>query len=62
MTDYREILRLSAMGLSQQDIAYSINVSKKTANRVLKHAREINISWPLDNDQNNLHTAVAGGR
>ncbi len=53
MTNYREILRLSALGCSQQDIAYSVNVSKKTVNRILKRARELNISWPLDNDQTN---------
>lgn len=34
MTNYREILRLSAMGFSQQNIAYSCNASKKTVNRV----------------------------
>lgn len=58
MTNYREILRLSAMGFSQSDIALSCNVSKKTVNRVLKQARESNISWPLDNDQTNSVLAV----
>lgn len=48
MTKYREILRLSGLGLSQQNIADSCNVSKKTVNRVLKRARELDISWPLD--------------
>lgn len=48
MTKYREILRLSNLGLSQQNIADSCGVSKKTVNRVLKKAKEINISWPLD--------------
>lgn len=48
MTKYREILRLSGLGLSQQNIADSCNVSKKTVNRVLKRAKELNISWPLD--------------
>ena len=36
MTKYREILRLSNLGLSQQNIADSCSVSKKTVNRVLK--------------------------
>lgn len=31
MTKYREILRLHGLGFSQQNIAYSSNVSKKTA-------------------------------
>jgi len=48
MTKYREILRLASLGLSQQNIADSSDVSKKTVNRVLKRARELEISWPLD--------------
>lgn len=58
MTNYREILRLAALGFSQQNIAYSCNVSKKTVNRVLSKARERNISWPLDNDQTNAVLAT----
>jgi len=48
MTKYREILRLSSLGISQQVIADSSGVSKKTVNRVLQKAKELNISWPLD--------------
>ena len=48
MTKYREILRLKSLGLSQQSIADSCNVSKKTVNRVLKRAKEFGITWPLD--------------
>ena len=48
MTKYREILRLASLGLSQQSIANSCGVSKKTVNRVLKRAKEMGISWPLD--------------
>jgi len=51
MTKYREILRLHSLGFSQQNIAYSSSVSKKTVNRVIKRARELNISWPLDDNQ-----------
>lgn len=40
MTKYREILRLASLGLSQQSIADSSGVSKKTVNRVLKRAKE----------------------
>ena len=58
MTNYREILRLSALGFSQQNIAYSCNVSKKTVNRILRKAQEANISWPLDNDQTNAVLAT----
>lgn len=48
MTKYREILRLKSLELSQQGIADSRNVSKKTVNRVLKRAEELGISRPLD--------------
>ena len=48
MTKYREILRLSSLNLTQQAIACSCNISKKTVNRVLKAAREKKIQWPLD--------------
>ena len=48
MTKYREILRLASLGISQQSIADSCGVSKKTVNRVLKRAGELDISWPLD--------------
>lgn len=48
MTKYREILRLASLGLSQQSIADGSGVSKKTVNRVLKRARELDISWPLE--------------
>ena len=48
MTKYQEILRLSGLGLSQQNIADNCNVSKKTVNCVLKRARELDISWSLD--------------
>lgn len=51
MTKYREILRLSSLGFSQQNIAYSCGASKKTVNKVLKRARELEISWPLNEDQ-----------
>lgn len=51
MTKYREILRLSSLGISQANIAYSCSVSKKTVNRVLKAAKEKQVSWPLDESQ-----------
>lgn len=46
MTKYREILRLRSLGLSQNDIASSCHVSKKTVNMVLKLAQEHNFRWP----------------
>ncbi|MBO5604018.1 MAG: ATP-binding protein [Acidaminococcaceae bacterium] len=51
MTKYREILRLASLGLSQQNIADSCGASKKTVNRILKRAKEINLYWPLDENE-----------
>lgn len=51
MTKYREILRLHSLGFSQQNIAYSCSVSKKTVNRVVNKAKGLNIFWPLDDKQ-----------
>ena len=48
MTKYREILRLKTLGLSQQKIADSCKVSKKTVNVVLKLSDEHNLKWPLE--------------
>ena len=44
MTKYREIIRLSGLGLSQTNIALSCNASKTTVNKVLKAAREQNLN------------------
>lgn len=57
MTKYREILRLKSLNLSQQNIANSCNVSKKTVNRILKRAEKLGISWPLD--ENNTDAVLA---
>lgn len=51
MTKYREILRLSSLSISQQSIANSCGVSKKTVNRVLKRAKELGIFWPLQENE-----------
>lgn len=48
MTKYREILRLTAFGLSLRDIEKSLKVSKKTVVKVQKHADELSLSWPLN--------------
>ena len=48
MTKYREILRLTALGLSQRNIMKSINVSQKTVVKVQRRVREVQLSWPLD--------------
>lgn len=48
MTKYREILRLTALGLSQRSIIQSIGVSQKTIVKVQHRAHELKLSWPLD--------------
>ena len=45
MTKYREILRLTALGLSQRSIIRSINVSQKTIVKVQRRAQELKLSW-----------------
>ncbi|NMC34998.1 MAG: IS21 family transposase [Veillonellaceae bacterium] len=53
MTDYREILRLKSLGFSERNIALSCPCSRNTVSRVLKRAEELDISWPLPNEQTN---------
>lgn len=48
MTKYREILRLHSQGISQRSIAASCACSRNTVAKVLQHAKELDISWPLE--------------
>ncbi len=50
MTQYREILRLTAMGLSQRNILDSVGCSQKTVVKVQRRARELKLSLPLNDD------------
>jgi transposase len=45
MTSYREILRLSAQGISQRSIAHSCGCSRNTVARVLAQAQQKQIEW-----------------
>lgn len=47
MTDYREIMRLEALGLNKVDIAESCACSRNTVADVLRRARELGLSSPL---------------
>lgn len=47
MTNYREILRLHSLGISQRSIAVSCECSRNTVSSTLKRAEECGISWPL---------------
>jgi transposase len=53
MTNYREILRLKSLGFSQRNIALSCSCSRNTVSKVFKKAEELDISWPLSEDQTN---------
>ena len=48
MTKYREILRLTALGLSLRNIQRSLHVSQRTIMKVQHRAKELSLSWPLD--------------
>ena len=50
MVSYREILRLSALGISQRSIAGSTGCSKTTVQEVQKRARAAGLAWPLSED------------
>ena len=48
MTKYREILRLTALGLSLRNIQRSLHASQRTIMKVQHRAKELSLSWPLD--------------
>ena len=47
MVKYREILRLAAMGVSQNSIAFSCGCAQSTVSDVLRAARAHGLAWPL---------------
>jgi len=51
MTKYREILRLKSLGFSERNIALSVPCSRNTVSKVLKRASELELSWPLADNQ-----------
>ena len=50
MTKYREILRLQSLGINQTGIAESCGCARKTVRKVLNHAKELDILWPIPAD------------
>ena len=48
MTKYREIIRLTGLDFSQRNIMARCDVAQKTVVKVQTRARELNLSWPLD--------------
>lgn len=57
MTDYREILRLNSLGLSERNIAKSVGCSRNTVSKAMKRAAELNLCWPLEFSQTNATLA-----
>ena len=57
MTKYREIIRLTGLGFSQRNIMASCGVAQKTVVKVQKRARELNLSWPLDESYDGHRTS-----
>ena len=53
MVNYKEILRLSAEGNSQRQIAAGSGNSRNTVIEVLESAKSHNITWPLDGSVTN---------
>lgn len=53
MTKHREIIRLTGLGFSQREIMASYGVAQKTVVKVQKRARELKLSWPLDESMTN---------
>ena len=47
MVRYREILRLTAMGISQRNVAFSVGCAPSTVQDVLRAARAVGLEWPL---------------
>ncbi|MCR5141387.1 MAG: hypothetical protein K6C68_02510 [Ruminococcus sp.] len=53
MTNYRKILEMHFQGFSQRSIEANVHSSHQTVKTVLDRAKELNISWPLDDDVTN---------
>lgn len=54
MTKYREIIRLTSLGFSQRDIMASCGIAQKTVVKVQKRAKELNLTWPLNESMTDI--------
>jgi len=50
MRKIRDVLRLSAAGLSKRQIASSLGIGPTAAGACLRRAREAGVGWPLPDD------------
>lgn len=53
MTNYRDILRMSAQGISKRSIALSTSHSRNTVSKVLQAAEKSNVKWPIPESVSN---------
>lgn len=60
MIKHREILRMANLGLSQRNIAGSLNCSRTTVAEVLRRAREEQLTWPLPPELSDPELAKKG--
>jgi transposase len=54
MRKIRDVLRLSAAGLSKRKIAASVGISPTTAGDTLRRARRAGLAWPLPDDLDDI--------
>ena len=47
MVKYREILRLTYLGISQENIAFSCGCARSTVQLIQKLAKSKGLEWPL---------------
>lgn len=59
MVKYGEILRLAAMGASQNSIAFSCGCAQSTVSDVLRAARAHQLSWPLPEEMDDAAIRAA---
>ena len=64
MRKIREVLRLSAMGLAQHQIAAACSIVQSTVHKYLKLAQAANLDWPLPEELSDqrLDALLFGGR
>ena len=58
MRKIRDVLRLSAAGLSKRQIAASLGIGPTAAGACLKRARDAGIGWPLPDDLDGYRRTV----
>ena len=61
MRKIREVLRLSALGLAQHQIARSCSIVQSTVHKYLKLAEAAQLGWPLPERRDKLRTRSGRG-